>query len=552
VPESERIVPDREPEQHPILVVDDDDALRRLFAVALRRAGFEALEARDGREALAVIADRPVSLVLLDSMMPGMDGAQVIAALRAEERTRALPIIMVTALAQVSDRVRGLEAGADDYLTKPVHLDELVARVRAQLRSKAAWTSMAIERDLAARATVASALGRLRAGESPEDTAEAICAELAGMSGVDLVSVVSLGGEDVAVPLATRGRFQGPLRAGAALPRPLARYLRERASGGPWTEPLDGQGRAAGEVASIGVEAAACAPLLSGGELLGVLIVGTDPARAPHDPDDAQRRLSATIDFSAIAAALLAPTLADRAWVRASRDRLERIISTRAFWPVFQPIVDLERRRVTGYEALTRFEDGARPDLRFAEAARFGLGLELEVATLAAAVDAARKIPEKRWLGINVSPALVLQGDPLSALARRANRDLVLELSEHEEIEDYAKLGAALERLQPLLRLSVDDAGAGFASLRHIVVLRPAFLKLDLSLVRDIDRDPARQAIVAGLCRFAVIIGGRVVAEGIETEAELAALSRLEVDLGQGYLLGRPSSEVADEDASRE
>ncbi|MDX6644961.1 MAG: hypothetical protein QOK40_688 [Miltoncostaeaceae bacterium] len=534
-------------EQAPILVVDDDDSLRRLFAVALRRAGFATLEASDGRQALDVIQARPVSLVLLDSMMPGMDGAQVIAALRGEERTRALPIIMVTALAQVSDRVRGLEAGADDYLTKPVHLEELVARVKAQLRSKAVWTSMAIERDLATRAGVAAALGRLRAGTSPEETAEAICAELEGLSGVDLVSVVSFGGEDMAVPLATRGRFQGPLRAGAALARPLARHLRERASGGPWTEPLDSQGRAAGEFASIGVDAAACAPLLSGGELLGVLIVGADPANAPHDVDDAQRRLSATIDFSAIAAALLAPTLADRAWVKAARDRLERIISTRAFWPVFQPIVDLERRGVIGYEALTRFEDGARPDLRFAEAARFGLGLELEMATLAAALTAARAIPQGRWLGVNVSPALVLQGEPLAALARTADRDLVIELSEHDAIDDYAKLGAALERLHPLFRLSVDDAGAGFASLRHIVVLRPAFLKLDLTLVRDIDRDPARQAIVAGLCRFAVIIGGRVVAEGIETEAELAALTRLQVDLGQGYLLGRPSSEVSED-----
>src|SRR5205085_6908182 len=179
------------------------------------------------------------------------------AALRGEERTRALPIIMVTALAQVSDRVRGLEAGADDYLTKPVHIEELVARVKAQLRSKAAWTSMAIERDLATRAGVASALGRLRAGESPEDTAEAICIELEGLSGVDLVSVVSfVGGEDLAVPLATRGRFQGPLRAGAALPRPLARHLRVRAMGGPWTEPLDGQDRSAGDVASLGMEAA--------------------------------------------------------------------------------------------------------------------------------------------------------------------------------------------------------------------------------------------------------------------------------------------------------
>jgi EAL domain-containing protein (putative c-di-GMP-specific phosphodiesterase class I) len=115
---------------------------------------------------------------------------------------------------------------------------------------------------------------------------------------------------------------------------------------------------------------------------------------------------------------------------------------------------------------------------------------------------------------------------------------VICEITEHVAIEDYPAIRSALERLAGI-RVAVDDAGAGFASFRHILELRPSFVKLDRSLVAGIDGDPVRQALIAGMRHFALAAGCFLVAEGIETEAELATLRELEVPLGQGYLLGR-------------
>ena len=107
-------------------------------------------------------------------------------------------------------------------------------------------------------------------------------------------------------------------------------------------------------------------------------------------------------------------------------------------------------------------------------------------------------------------------------------------------IDDYAALRLELVGLGPNVRLAVDDAGAGYASLRHILELAPSFVKLDIGLIRGIDADPARQALIAGMGYFAVKRNLRLIAEGIETAAELKALRQLGINYGQGFLLGRP------------
>jgi EAL domain-containing protein (putative c-di-GMP-specific phosphodiesterase class I) len=116
----------------------------------------------------------------------------------------------------------------------------------------------------------------------------------------------------------------------------------------------------------------------------------------------------------------------------------------------------------------------------------------------------------------------------------------VLEITEHDAIEDYAALRAALAVLGPTVRLAVDDAGAGYASFRHILELAPDLVKLDLGLIRGIDGDLARQALLAGMVHFAVKREILLVAEGIETGEELDVLRSLAIPCGQGYLLGRP------------
>lgn len=115
-----------------ILVVEDDPIIRQTVEYALKRAGFDVAVATDGSEALECAAVRRPDLVLLDLMLPVMDGYQVAERLRSDDKEMA--IIMVTALDQERDKVRGLDAGADDYITKPFSMEELLARVRANLR----------------------------------------------------------------------------------------------------------------------------------------------------------------------------------------------------------------------------------------------------------------------------------------------------------------------------------------------------------------------------------------------------------------------------------
>lgn len=225
-----------------------------------------------------------------------------------------------------------------------------------------------------------------------------------------------------------------------------------------------------------------------------------------------------------------------------SRDEIGSIIANQAFSTVFQPIVELESRVVVGYETLTRFADGTPPADRFAQASAAGLGLELEAATLEAAFRASAPLPANVLLNLNVSPELILAGEPLASLLGTWGWQTILEVTEHHAVHDYEALRAAIRRLGPSVRLAIDDAGAGFASFRHILELGPQFVKLDRTIVVGIDADPARQALVAGMRHFAVSTGCSMIAEGIETEAELAALRSLGVALGQGYHLGRPAA----------
>jgi EAL domain-containing protein (putative c-di-GMP-specific phosphodiesterase class I) len=144
------------------------------------------------------------------------------------------------------------------------------------------------------------------------------------------------------------------------------------------------------------------------------------------------------------------------------------------------------------------------------------------------------------WLNVNASPSVVMDGGGLNRLVAECQRDLVLEVTEHTEITDYPAFRRAVRELGPKVRLAVDDAGAGFSSLRHIIELRPAFVKLDRQVIAGIDDDEARRAMVAGLRHFALNTGCWLIAEGVETAAELRTLRELDVRYVQGYLLGRP------------
>jgi EAL domain-containing protein (putative c-di-GMP-specific phosphodiesterase class I)/FixJ family two-component response regulator len=224
-------------------------------------------------------------------------------------------------------------------------------------------------------------------------------------------------------------------------------------------------------------------------------------------------------------------------------EEVRRALEPGAIAPVFQPIVDLETGAIDGYEALARFpiEPQRGPDVWFASAAEVGLGQDLEFAAIRAAVERFDDLPRDAYLSLNVSPtSCLLERLEHSLLGLPAAR-IVLEVTEHAPVPDHRALRDALSFLTGKGgRLAIDDAGAGFASLRHILRLAPDIIKLDISLTRDIDTDQARRAMAAALVSFGNEMGTVLVAEGIETQAELDTLRALGVRHGQGYFLGRP------------
>lgn len=209
---------------------------------------------------------------------------------------------------------------------------------------------------------------------------------------------------------------------------------------------------------------------------------------------------------------------------------------------VYQPIVALRDKAVVGHEALSRFpvETGMTTEQWYQRAAQVGAEAELELSAARAAVEALDLVDG--YVSVNLSARTLLSPAALDFLAEQPLQRIVLELTEHAAVDDYALLAGALAPLRAEgLRLAVDDTGAGYASLRHVLRLGADLIKLDRSLVSDLAADPVRHALVAALTRFADDTGSQVVAEGVETTHELAALEALGVPFVQGYLLGRPA-----------
>lgn len=230
------------------------------------------------------------------------------------------------------------------------------------------------------------------------------------------------------------------------------------------------------------------------------------------------------------------------------RRRLRKIIETALSTGdpsiVFQPIIDLSTRLVTGYEALSRFaaEPVRSPDKWFADAATAGIGSRLELIAAQKAVIESRKLPADLSVSINLSPATILASDlkPLMSSINPAN--LVIEITEHAPIDDYGRIEAALRTVrQAGVQIAIDDAGAGYSSLLHVLRLQPDIIKFDISLTRGIDTDQNRIAMVGALVEYSRRTGTVVVAEGVETPQEEAVLQGLGVDKAQGYFYGRPA-----------
>ena len=387
-----------------------------------------------------------------------------------------------------------------------------------------------------------AALGSLTLSGTPEEIAEAVVHEISRRTDSAFVSVARITSHQRMQELATFNRTDGIRRGGDSFPPVLAGYLLGRARDGPWVEAVTPVGPAEPTAAlrNANLDLVASAPIFSGDSLVGLLSIGGEADESRSARDRSGRLLSAAIDYASVLSAVAGAAIAGLLEASAQRARLQLVLERNEFHAVFQPIVVVETLEVVGFEALTRFDDGARPDLRFAEASLAGLGPAFELEAMRTAVGKLDTLPAG-FVSLNISPSTVIdRADDVRAILASTNRPTVIELTEHVMIEDYAELRAAIASLGEHVEVSVDDAGAGFASMRHILELRPSFAKLDISLVRGIDEDDLRQGLAAGLNYFALRTGCQLIAEGVETQAESATLQRLGIEFGQGYLYGRP------------
>lgn len=306
----------------------------------------------------------------------------------------------------------------------------------------------------------------------------------------------------------------------------------------------------------VGLRSMLVTPLVYEDKPFGVLKVLSPYPRAYRAPDVRAMRMMAALVGAALGHALGYSDLlseyrghlaAEHHAERLKSDlagRIQALISEHALAIVYQPIVSLNDGHVFAYEALSRFPAGSpTPDVWFVQAAEVGLGLALELEAVRAALSRLDEVPQPCRLSINASPDTIVSDEFRALLARHDMARVIIEITEHSTVADYDRLCTCLHGLQARgVMVAIDDAGAGFASLRHILHVSPDIIKLDISLTRGIDSDLRRQTLVSAIQTFASGTNATIVVEGVETERELKALAGLGVEYGQGYYLGRPAS----------
>lgn len=403
-----------------------------------------------------------------------------------------------------------------------------------------------LQRETSDRDAVVDIMREIRPLMTLDATADAFCEAATRLEGVDAAALGRVSHRREFVSVANRG----PLSLSTFLDGLNVQQLTEYGfdlMGGPVQITRNSQTGSPGltfasELFSSGIHGIVLAPIRWEGELIGVLVLAT---RSEESSKQATSGFAYFEELATYAGSLIGAQAMVDLHDDALRNEIQDIIDNRRFHPVFQPFINLETNAVVGYEALTRFDDGLRPDLRFIDAHEVGLGSALEAVCVQAAFDAAKDLDHGLFLSVNFSPTALLDGQAVRTLAE-SGLNVVIELTEHAPIGDYAMVRRALDEI-PHCRVAVDDAGAGYTSLRHILELRPDFVKLDVSIVRHIDTDPARQAMAAAMCHFATHDGTIIIAEGVESLAEAETLRSIAAPLGtkgilaQGFIFAAPA-----------
>lgn len=450
---------------------------------------------------------------------------------------------------QMVNRRKSGEVYEEDATITPVRNDagEVVAYVGVKhdlTRERA--VEAALTRVHADRSIAVEIMRDIRPLETLEATADALALAIRRLPDIDgaLVLMLSPDGEFVPVGGTDSEVPEIQFSVGEALPVVASQGLVDATARGPWWVDLADQNGVAGLFPAISkpmVEAgfviSAYAPIRWEGSLVGAISV---TSRSPDAPTWIDERLPVLEELGTFAGMLFGARTQIYGDVHALRSRISQIIDEGRFDIVVQPIVELRTGRIVGREALTRFHDGERPNVRFNQAHGVGLGSALEAACVSRALNLLPRLPADTWLSVNYSPTTLIDGTAAQTMGSADPRLVVIEITEHGAIDNYTRVREAIAACGGA-RLAIDDTGAGFSSMRHILELRPSMVKLDMELVRGIDTDPARQSLAAGLRHFCTQIDAVMIGEGVETKEEADMLASLGVDLAQGYYFGRPA-----------
>lgn len=250
------------------------------------------------------------------------------------------------------------------------------------------------------------------------------------------------------------------------------------------------------------------------------------------------------VDYLRLLAELLVDELDRESARNATHALITEVLDRGRIRIAVQPVLSLSTGERLGVEALARFPaEYGTPETLFPAALEVGLSVELEQLTAARALELAPTLAPQEFLSINMSPASIIAWESLvDGFTSLASNRLVLEVTEHQAIDEYDDVRRSVASLRERgIRMAIDDVGAGYASLHHVLQLEPDFLKIDRKLVDGCAGDRARRSVIRGFVALAADIGASVIGEGVERPDDLAALVELGVDAAQGYLLGRPT-----------
>ncbi len=542
-----------------LLVVDDELLNRDALQRRLERVGYRVLAADSGSSALAIAAAQHVDLVLLDVMMPGMDGLETLRQLRRTRAVSELPVIMVTAKDSSEDVVEALDAGASDYITKPVDFAVAQARIRTQLTARRADPLTGLpnrllfmERlnDLIARSSAAGAF-EFAVFFLDVDRFKIINDSLGHAAGDELLTAISR-------------RLEQSLRTTDTVARFAGECTLARLGGDEFTVLLAGVRSVvdARMIAERLVTAVASPFELEGRAVVVSLSVGVVMSDARYQRAEDMVRDADTAMYAAKDRGKDRCEIFDTSMLAAAEARLgiesdlRRAIERQEFQLHYQPIVTLSDQQLSGFEALVRWQHPGRgllpPGDFIPIAEETGLIVPIGLWVLREACRQMRawdsEFPECASLMINVNlsarqclhPALVTDVARVLAETGLEPQRLKLEITESLVLEGSDEVIGILQELRRIgVQLGLDDFGMGYSALRYLQQLPVQTLKIDRSFVSGI-QNAGNAEIVRAILSLASGLSMNVTAEGVETADQAARLKDLSCEFGQGYFFDRP------------